>query len=145
VPPLRERREDMGSLVLLALDRACRVFGRDVLGIEPDTQKLLEAHAWPGNLRELQWVIDRAVAVAPGPKVRPIDLPPLAPAKAAAAAADPLDGTYVELERKVLIRALERAAGNKSEAARLLGLKRTTFLDKLRRHELNEVASKIAE
>lgn len=145
VPPLRERKEDLGSLVLLALDRACRVFGREVMGIDPQAQRALEAHDWPGDLRELAWVIDRAVAVAPGPNVRLEDLPPLAPARAEPAPAHPLDGTYAEFERRVLIRALERAGGNKSEAARLLDLKRTTFLDKLRRHDLNEVATRIAE
>ena len=145
VPPLRERTEDLASIVLLALDRACRVHGRDVVGIDAEAQRALEAHGWPGNLRELQQVIDRAVAVSTGPKVRLADLPPLAAAAPAATTEDPLDGTYAELERKVLVHALSRAAGNKSEAARLLGLKRTTFLDKLRRLELTEVASRISD
>ena len=139
VPPLRERAEDLGSLVLFALDRACRVFGRDVMGIDPDALRVLEAHEWPGNLRELQWVVDRAVSVAAGTNVRVADLPSLAAASAEARAEDPLDGTYAELERRILLHALERAGGNKSEAARLLGLKRTTFLDKLRRLEVTEV------
>ena len=145
VPPLRERTEDLASIVLLALDRACRVHGRDVVGIDADAQRALEAHAWPGNLRELQHVIDRAVAASTGAKVRLADLPPLAAAAAPAAAEHPLDGTYAELERKVLVHALSRAGGNKSEAARLLGLKRTTFLDKLRRFELTELASRISD
>lgn len=139
VPPLRERREDLDSLVLLALDRACRVFGGEPIGIDAEAMRQLAEHEWPGNLRELQWVVDRAVAVASGDKVRAEDLPPLAPAADAAASADPFEGTYAELERRVLLHALERAGGNKSEAARLLGLKRTTFLDKLRRHDVSDV------
>lgn len=132
VPPLRQRRDDLPSLVLLALDRACRVFGRGPLGIEQAALDALIAHDWPGNLRELQHVIDRAVARAAGPKIRRADLPALAGA-AARLPADPLDGTYEDVERRVCERALALAQGNKSEAARALGLKRSTFLDKLRR------------
>jgi DNA-binding NtrC family response regulator len=144
VPPLRERREDLPSLVLLALDRACRVLGRTVVGIEPEALEVLLAHDWPGNLRELQSVIDRAVARTEGSKVSRKDLPPLPRGMATAEGVerddDPLVGTYTALEKRILERALERAAGNKSEAARLLGLKRTTFLDKLRRHRIDDAA-----
>nr|MDQ3034808.1 sigma 54-interacting transcriptional regulator [Myxococcota bacterium] len=136
VPPLRERREDLPSLVLLALDRACRTLGREVMGIDEAAIARLVTHAWTGNLRELQSVIDRAVIAAEPPRVREQDLPmlPAPPEREAPSeAGDPLDGTWTEIEQRILRAALERASGNKSEAARLLGLKRTTFLDKLRR------------
>lgn len=133
VPPLRERREDLPSLVLLTLDRVCRTSGRPVVGADPKTLELLVAHDWPGNLRELESVIDRAVAQTAGTSVGPDDLPPLAPA---AEPPDPWTGTYAEIEAEALRSAMERSGGNKSEAARLLGLKRTTFLDKLKRHSL---------
>lgn len=139
VPPLRERPEDMASLLLIALDRAARIMGRDPVGIDPQAQRLLLAHDWPGNQRELQSVVDRAVARCQGERVMPADLPPLhgrtpgAPQQDEAA-----EGTLEAVERAALRRALQQAGGNKSEAARLLGLKRTTFLDKLRRHRLEE-------
>lgn len=133
VPPLRERREDVPSLVLLALDRSCRVTGRPVMGIDASALEALVEHSWPGNVRELESVIARAVERARGPNVTLDDLPPLAPAEPAA---DPWVGTYAELEARILEHAIARAGGNKSEAARLLGLKRTTFLDKLKRHDL---------
>jgi len=139
VPPLRDRAEDLQSLVLVALDRACRVAGRPVMGIDPDALEALAAHDWPGNLRELASVIDRAVADARGKNVKLGDVPPLAPAFAPA---DPFEGTYAEIEGEVLRRALERAEGNKSEAARLLELKRTTFIDKLKRHGLHTTQKK---
>lgn len=141
VPPLRERRDDLPSLVLLALDRTCRTAGRPVMGVDPAALEALVAHDWPGNLRELESVIDRAVDRAAGPNVRLEDLPPLAPADAAG---DPWNGTHAEVERRLLERAMARAEGNKSEAARLLGLKRTTFLDKLKRHGLNDTGKKKA-
>ncbi|MCA9609838.1 MAG: sigma-54-dependent Fis family transcriptional regulator, partial [Myxococcales bacterium] len=138
VPPLRDRREDLPSLVLLALDRVCRVTGRPVLGIDKEALDVLVEHDWPGNLAELSSVIERAVASADETNVRIGDLPPLAPA---AAPPDPWDGTYQEIEARILVRALERSDGNKSEAARRLGLKRTTFLDKLKRHGLHGAES----
>ncbi|MBK8170469.1 MAG: sigma 54-interacting transcriptional regulator [Sandaracinaceae bacterium] len=140
VPPLRERREDLASTVLLAIDRACRVLGRDVLGIEKAALDRLLNHEWPGNLRELQSVVDRAVATATGQQVTVKDIPALA--EETPSVEDPLDGTYDMLERRILEQALLRASGNKSEAARALGLKRTTFLDKLRRYQLDTAAPK---
>jgi two-component system, NtrC family, response regulator HydG len=139
VPPLRERREDIPSLALLAIDRACRVLGREVMGMDQQALEVLLRHDWPGNLRELQHVVGQAVARASGAQVTRQDLPPLAPSESAQ---DLLAGSYATLEKRILRRALERADGNKSQAARLLGLKRTTFLDKLRRHDLDEGAAK---
>lgn len=133
VPPLRERREDLTSLVLLALDRSCRTAGRAVMGIDADALEVLTAHDWPGNSNELASVIERAVARASGPNVRRSDLPPLSAAASDVAIDDPFHGTFAEIEARVLEHAIARAGGNKSEAARMLGLKRTTFLDKLRR------------
>ena len=115
---------------MLALDRASRVLGRPPIGIAQAALDVLLAHDWPGNLRELQHVVDRAVARAQGPQVLRADLPLLA---GAAPTTDPLEGTFAALEHRILERAMRRAKGNKSEAARLLGLKRTTFLDKLKR------------
>jgi len=134
VPPLRKRSEDLPSLVLLALDRACRVHGKPPMGIAEEAIERLLEHGWPGNLRELQHVIDRAVAKAESDTVLAKDLPALARPKTP----DPLDGTYAEMERHLLVRAMKRAGGNKSEAARILGLKRTTFLDKLRRQGIED-------
>jgi len=169
IPPLRERTDDLRSLAFLALDRACRVLGRPALGIDDDALALLRAHPWPGNLAELQSVLDRAALAAEGRTVTRRNLEALAelgsvpprdpqllqeaptpPPEAEApdgstmpepefdivGAPDPLDGTYAAVERRLLERALEKTGGNKSAAARLLGLKRTTFLDKVRRHDL---------
>jgi len=136
VPPLRDRIEDIPSLTLLALDRASRLLGRAPIGIDDDALGVLRAYDWPGNVRELTWVITRAVAGAMGTTLSASELPQLSPGPELEEDGHPLDGTWAELERRILVRALASADGNKSEAARLLGLKRTTFLDKLRRHEL---------
>lgn len=140
VPPLRERREDLPSLILLALDRTCRTAGRPVMGADPDALEALVLHTWPGNLRELDSVIDRAADRATGKNIGRVDLPPFAPSPGTP---DPFSGTYVEVEKRLLETAMKRSDGNKSEAARLLGLKRTTFVDKLKRHGLHGADKRI--
>jgi DNA-binding NtrC family response regulator len=139
VPPLRERSEDLPSLILFALDSATRVLGRPAVGLEPAAQQRLVAHDWPGNLDELHAVIELAVARCNGSRITLGELPAFGPKPAATKdSGHPLDGTLERVEKRVLQRALERTNGNKSEAARLLGLPRTTFLDKLRRYDLDD-------
>lgn len=138
IPPLRERREDVPSLALLAIDRACRVLAREPVGIEQHAMAALVDHDWPGDVAELELVIELATAKASTKTIALRDLPPLA--WPGADEGESLSGTYVEVECRLLERALLRSGGNKSEAARLLGLKRTTFLDKLRRHGLEQRA-----
>jgi DNA-binding NtrC family response regulator len=137
VPSLAARREDLRSLVLVAIDRGCRALGRPLVGIEEDALKALLEHPFSEGTRELEGLVERAVGRARGPRISLLDLE-LAPPTASSAGAiqsedDAWFGSYTELETRILEKALERAQGNKSEAARALGLKRTTFLDKLRR------------
>ena len=136
IPPLRIRREDVPSLALLAIDRACRVLSCEPVGIEQAAMGALVDHDWPGDVAELELVIELAVARTSGKTITRNDLPPLA--WPTAGETESLSGTYLEVERRLLGRALRRSGGNKSEAARMLGLKRTTFLDKLRRHGLEQ-------
>ncbi|MBT8468103.1 MAG: sigma 54-interacting transcriptional regulator, partial [Deltaproteobacteria bacterium] len=138
IPRLSDRREDVPSLALLAIDRACRVLARDPVGITEEAMSALVDHDWPGDVAELELIIELAVAKASSKTIGLRDLPPLA--WPGAEEDEPLTGTYIEVERRLLERALLRSGGNKSEAARMLGLKRTTFLDKLRRHGLEQRA-----
>lgn len=134
VPRLRDRREDLPSLVLFAIDRACRVLAVEPIGIDQDAMAALQSHDWPGDVAELDFVVESAVTRARGASISANDLPPLAWPHLRDTST--FEGTYAEVERRTLARALARAGGNKSEAARMLGLKRTTFVDKLRRHGL---------
>ncbi len=139
VPPLRTRRDDLASLVLLALDQAARVLGRTPVGIDAEAQARLLAHDFPLNAVELQAIVERAVASCEGPRIQAAGIAQaLGLSERAAQSELALDGTFERIERRVLKRALDRTNGNKSEAARLLGLPRTTFIDKLRRHNLDE-------
>jgi DNA-binding NtrC family response regulator len=76
VPPLRERVEDLESLTLMAVDRACRIHGRAPVGLAPEAMLALRGHPWPGNLDELFAVIDQAVLRTRGPRVTLDALPP---------------------------------------------------------------------
>jgi DNA-binding NtrC family response regulator len=131
VPPLRERREDIESLVLRALDRGARVWGREVLGVTPEALRALVDYDWPGNVLELESIVERAVAQAEGARIDLDDLPPLPQSTVAR-------GSFLDQEREILRRALERAGGSRTRAARALGLKRTTLLEKLRRLGLDD-------
>jgi two-component system response regulator HydG len=153
VPSLAGRVEDLETKVLLAIERACRVLGRDPVGIGREAMEALRMWPWPGDDRELDEVIERAVSTAHGGRITVEDLPLLVAKGSAGVATTALrvDGrlegvtlsaaeseTYDALERRILEASLERSNGNKSEAARELGLARTTFLDKLRKHGLRE-------
>lgn len=127
VPPLRERPEDLESLLLLALDRAARVLGKPAKGVEAEALKALIEYDWPGNETELVSIVERAVARAEGERIAYRDLPPL-PAFATFTSS----GSFAEQEREILRRALAHAGGNRTEAARALGLKRGILLEKLR-------------
>jgi transcriptional regulator with PAS, ATPase and Fis domain len=107
--------------------------------------ELLQAYHWPGNVRELRNVIERAFILhASAEELRPEHLPPelrgAAPAQRRAekpAAAVPSDGLVLEdVEKKLIREALERASGNQSKAARLLGISRDTLRYRLKKHNL---------
>jgi DNA-binding NtrC family response regulator len=145
VPPLRDRREDLQSLVLLAIDRLARVHGRAELGIEADAMQALLDQRLDGNDLELTAILDRAAVRCDGPRITLAHLRLPRAGASVASVQNPLSGSFDTVEKRVLKYALAQADGNKSEAARLLGLKRTTFLDKLRRHDLDDGAPSRAE
>jgi transcriptional regulator with GAF, ATPase, and Fis domain len=157
VPPLRDRAEDIPELVQYFLKLYSRRLGKDVTGLEDDAMAALKACRWPGNVRQLENAIERAVVVTEGLVVTLEDLPPEVLDDAAVlpederqeAATLPLsmdaassEGvTFVEAQRRdrerrqreQLVRALAAAGGNKADAARALGIPRSTLVSRLRR------------
>jgi transcriptional regulator with GAF, ATPase, and Fis domain len=182
LPALRERREDVFELAVYFLNLHAQRTGKPVTHLDPEAVEALAAYDWPGNIRELENVLERAVVLADGPAVTVDDLPPelrkagrrgprprlpagLAVARAVrdvaglepssappppsragrlaagwaeadsgAARAEGWDSEYHAYERQRLIDALQEARGNKSVAARLLGMPRSTFVSKLKKH-----------
>ena len=154
LPPLRERKDDIPLLVrhfldkLTAADDTAPAGGRDMT-VSQEAMRRLMAYHWPGNVRQLENAIERAVAFAAGrTQIEVGDLPPeiqeardeSLSAAIASGVSLPQDGMNLDLfiasiERDLNHRSLERTGGNKGEAARLLGLKRTTLVEKLKRLE----------
>jgi len=140
LPPLRERREDILPLVKHFVAHFDREFGKKVREIAPEAQAMLAAYPWPGNVRELRNVIERAVLLTDGETIGARELPPEVAApmeRPAAAAALPSDGVKLdEVERRLLVEALDRAHGNQSHAAELLGLSRHQVRTRMKRYGL---------
>ena len=147
VPPLRERRADIPLLAQAFLDRFTKEAtpARGKVTIAQDAQQALMAFDWPGNVRQLENVIERAFALSPGrQQIHSTDLPPeflqLPVSIDPADYALPDDGlnldeTVARFEHSLIQRALDRTRGNKRQAADLLKLKRTTLIEKLKRLE----------
>jgi len=141
VPPLRQRLVDLPALVASLLPRAARRCGRAVKPIAPDAMERMAAYAWPGNVRELENVLERALVLGDGIEITAADLE-LADRPAPPELLEPRDASVPhgevmeDIERRRLTNALRDAAGNQSTAARVLGLPRTTFINKLRRYGL---------
>ena len=151
LPPLRERAGD----VLLLADRFVREFGARMgkadVGLSREARDLLLSHAWPGNIRELQNAIERAVILSDGGLISAAQLgvapapSPMTPGGATAAPPHPApegEGSsgmqaLPEMEKQAVIEALRRSKGNRSQAAASLGLSRTRFYTLLRRFELD--------
>jgi two-component system response regulator AtoC len=151
MPPLRDRKDDVPLLVQHFLNKFGADLARDrgpgmpapAMSISQDALRHLMSHAWPGNVRELENALERAVALTGGRRqIEVRDMPPSI--QAAGASIAPLDvaipeegfdlpGFIDKLERDVIGRALDKTGGNKGAAAKLLNLKRTTLVEKLKR------------
>jgi two-component system, NtrC family, response regulator AtoC len=135
LPPLRERRDDIAPLAAHFCACFARENGRGALALSDDSLAALAAQPWPGNVRQLQNVVERAVLLADGLVITPADLErELDGAPDPGAGVDSLDGRRREAERDALLAALGRARGNRTLAARLLGVSRRTLYYKLKEH-----------
>jgi two-component system, NtrC family, response regulator AtoC len=151
LPPLRDRREDIPLLARHFVQKSCRSNNLQMKTMSQDTVRMLMNHSWPGNIRQLENAIEHAVAMSGaestiGPAALPEDV--LAPAQSSIVPTvsipdEGINFTSVvsQLERELILRVLEKTHGNKRQAARLLNLSRTTFIDKLQRLNLSEDAA----
>ncbi|MCI0342910.1 MAG: sigma-54 dependent transcriptional regulator [Planctomycetales bacterium] len=135
LPPLRARGADVLALARRFVAESAREFEARVEGIAPEAEARLGRYGWPGNVRELRNVLERAVVLARGPKIVPEDLTPAISGLAEGGEAGALP-TMEEAERELIRRALAHTKGNRSRAARALGISRTTLLSMIRRFGL---------
>jgi two-component system response regulator AtoC len=140
VPPLRERREDIPLLVDHFLGRTRGSLGKAVRSIDDDALERLVDYAWPGNVRELENVLERAAILCRGERLAVADLPPnltAAPAERRSASRDlSLRRARRALEARLIGEALEATGGNRTHAARLLGISHRALLYKLKEYGL---------
>ncbi len=132
IPPMREREGDPALLAHAFLEKFCKNQGRSLQGFSTDAMQAIETYRWPGNAREMENFIKRAVIMADGPQITQEDLG----INLTEAEIFPLNLRQVreEAERKALVRALGRVGGNVLQAAELLGISRPTLYDLLNRH-----------
>jgi len=138
LPPLRERPEDIPLLAGHFLKKFSEKNHKQIKCFTPAAIRRLATHAWPGNVRELENAVERAVVLLAGDYVQEWDLPPtLLPGQAEGAMPVALaPGIRLEdMERQAIMAALEAAGGNKSQAARQLGITRKTLHAKLQKYE----------
>ncbi|HZS04330.1 MAG TPA: sigma 54-interacting transcriptional regulator [Blastocatellia bacterium] len=139
LPPLRERPEDIYSLVAHFIDYYQRRSGKRVLGITDRALLILKGYSWPGNVRELENCIERAVIVAAGRNITEHDLPETIRAHAAIEQTGHLEisipAQMEDIERAVIEQTLIYTNGDKAKAARLLGIGRKTLYRKLEQYK----------
>ncbi len=142
VPPLRERSEDIQLLTEHFLQEYAQKYERPIAGVSQAAYQRLFGHNWPGNVRELQNVIERAVLLAKGNRIEPVDLPfdngSLPEGTAAGATWEvPPNMTLEDIERLVIEKTLQRTNGNKQAAANLLGIYRPRLYSKIRKYNID--------
>jgi two-component system response regulator PilR (NtrC family) len=138
LPPLRERKSDLPSLVHHCLQRLNTRFGREVQGVAPEVMTAFRAYDFPGNVRELENLIERAYALGAVRTIGLADLPVLGVAPRGDADADTGQTlpTLAEMERELIARALRLHGGDRLRAARALGVSDRTIYRRLREYRL---------
>ena len=144
LPPLRERREDVPLLAKHFLEKICTSMRRPVLGITQQALRALEQYGWPGNVREMENVIERAIALTDSAIIDIQDLQPKIGGQVHADSILPslqipdegldLSDALASIEQTLIRQALDKASNIKARAASLLNINRTTLVEKIKRY-----------
>ncbi len=134
LPTLRERKDDIPLLVDHFLNRFSRKQGKPIEGISKNAMKALTAYSWPGNVRELENTVERLVVFARDKMIATQDLVYSNTVLSSVLSREPL--RLEEMERLHIMKVLQRAEGNKTQAARLLGIDRKTLRTKMKKYEI---------
>jgi DNA-binding NtrC family response regulator len=153
LPPLRERRQDVPLLVAHFLERIGREYGKKFV-MSDEALRVLDEYEWPGNVRELENALERACSFASGEVVQLADMPtqlqefrmqqrrltmPLRERLEAAAARGPGVTSLAEMEKQAILETIRRLNGDKLQAARLLGIGKTTLYRKLKEYNIGDM------
>lgn len=146
IPPLRERSEDIQSLVTHFIHKLAPRTRSSVRGVTSDALAAMRRYAWPGNVRQLENVVEQALVFAEGDAIEVADLPAAVTGEVRAEVlklpsdARPLPEVLEDLERQLILRALHKAGGVKTETARILGIKTPTLYYKLEKYGLADAS-----
>jgi DNA-binding NtrC family response regulator len=143
LPPLRAHLDDLPALIGFYVDLFNREFRKNVRGASTDALRELRAYGWPGNIREVRNAVERAMLLAEGAWLEPKDFPVLASkTQAAHGIALPAEGVDLEeLERSLVVQALERSGYNQTRSAALLGLNRDQIRYRIEKFGLAKTVS----
>jgi DNA-binding NtrC family response regulator len=143
LPPLRARAEDIPLLVRYFIDAFNREFRKKVRGVTDEGLRRLQAYGWPGNIRELRNAVERAMLLADGSELTADQFPVTsASGRLTAGVALPATGIDLEqLERSLVVQALERSGWNQSKAGTLLGLNRDQIRYRIEKFKLARPAA----
>jgi len=144
IPPLRERKEDIPLLVDVFIQKHLACTSKKIKGISEEFLSMLMNYDWPGNIRELENVIERATILCKGPILQPHDLPDSLDLRQKTQGPTPIEGeskvwlkeALKEPEMELISKALEKVSGNRNEAAKALGINRTTLYKKMCKYGL---------
>jgi len=150
LPPMRNRREDIPLLVRHFLQQTCSEMSRPLMSVSPEAMRALEEYDWPGNVREMQNIIERTIALSDTDRIEKSDLPADIGGKIDETENQPgnplvtddgidMPGTINAIEARMIRDAMELAGGVKARAANLLKVNRTTLVEKIKRHKLDVV------
>ncbi len=135
VAPLRRRKEDLPELIRSFLKNYAVKHGRSVTGVAPAVLSLLKKYEFPGNVRELANTIERAVIVATGRRIEEVDLPEAIRAAVKQQQRREQPNTLAQIEAEYVSEILAATKGNKTEAARILGISRKNLYERLAREK----------
>jgi two-component system response regulator AtoC len=146
LPPLRERKGDIPLLVKYYVDRYNREFKKRVRGASPDALAALEQYRWPGNIRELRNAIERAMLLMDREWLQPDDIASLMRSPVTSQFKLPPNGLVLEdVERQLVVQALERANGNQTQAGHLLGINRDQVRYRIEKFGLERLKERQAD
>ncbi len=139
IPPLRERPEDIPVLARKILERLNQSYPGNEKEIAPQAMEKLSQYVWPGNIRELQNIMERLFSLVESKVIGAEDLDTFLPGNWATRHGfenKSLRNSLWEIERELILEAIAAAGGNKSKAAKILGLPRSSFYEKLKQYDL---------